>query len=232
MASYDSIAHYDDGSHYDEPAAPSTRKRMAQVKLGLRDKTLDEKADLADLFVTNMTGNATYPNPSPVLATLTGKASAARTKQTARNAASAALALAEQQLAIAETELVTALTSEGEYIQSASGGDAVKIASAGAEVSGPSGPVGPMPAPQNLRASGGDLEGTADLQWDPVRGRSSYIVECAQAAAGPWTQVYVGSKSSTTATALTSGTPYWFRVRAVGAAGPGPWSDPATKRAT
>ena len=34
------------------------------------------------------------------------------------------------------------------------------------------------------------------------------------------------------ATGLVRGTQYWFRVRAIGAAGPSAWSDPATKRAT
>jgi hypothetical protein len=33
-------------------------------------------------------------------------------------------------------------------------------------------------------------------------------------------------------TGLTSGTQYWFQVRAIGAVGPSAWSDPATKRAT
>ena len=37
------------------------------------------------------------------------------------------------------------------------------------------------------------------------------------------------TKSKATVTGLTSGTKYWFRVRAIGATGPGPWSDPATK---
>ena len=205
---------------------------MSQVKLGLRDNTLDENADLADLLVTNMTGNVNYLTPSPGLATLTAKATAARAKQTARNVAGAALTLADSELVTADDELTAALTSTGEYIQSASGGDETKIVSSGAGVSAPAAPVGPLPAPTNLRASGGDLEGTADLQWDPVRGRTTYIVECATTAGGPWTQIYVGSRSSTTATGLISGAQYWFRVRAVGAAGPGPWSDPATKRAS
>jgi hypothetical protein len=39
---------------------------------------------------------------------------------------------------------------------------------------------------------------------------------------GPWTQGYVGKKSSCTDTGLASGTLNWFRMRAVGAAGPGP----------
>ena len=50
--------------------------------------------------------------------------------------------------------------------------------------------------------------------------------------AGPWTQKYVGNKSSCTITEMDSGGMYYFRVRAVGPLGPGPWSDIAQKRAT
>jgi len=45
-------------------------------------------------------------------------------------------------------------------------------------------------------------------------------------------QCYVGKASSCTVPGLTSGTQYWFQVSAIRAAGPGAWSDPATKRAT
>ena len=42
----------------------------------------------------------------------------------------------------------------------------------------------------------------------------------------------IDDKLDEVVTRLTSGTQYWFRVRAIGAAGPSAWSDPATKRAT
>jgi hypothetical protein len=93
-------------------------------------------------------------------------------------------------------------------------------------------PVGPMTAPQNLAVNGGDMEGEVDLSWEPVYGRDTYLAEYATGSTGPWTQFYVGKKSMATAGGLVSGTAYWFRVRAVGAAGPGPWSDVAQKRAT
>jgi len=89
-----------------------------------------------------------------------------------------------------------------------------------------------LPAPQNLRATGGDMEGECDLQWDPIYGRDAYIAEHAENAAGPWAQFYVGKKSSTTCAGLTPGEMYYFRVRAVGPLGPGPWSDIAQKRAS
>ena len=94
-------------------------------------------------------------------------------------------------------------------------------------------PVGQLPQPANLVATGGDLEGTVDLSWDALRrGVQTYIAQQATSPSGPWTQCYVGKASSCTVTGLTSGTQYWFQVRAIGAAGPSAWSDPATKRAT
>ena len=94
-------------------------------------------------------------------------------------------------------------------------------------------PVGRLPQPANLVATGGDLDGTVDLAWDPIkRGVQTYVAERATAAAGPYTQCYIGKASSCTDTSLVSGTEYWYRVRALGAAGPSAWSDRASKRAT
>jgi hypothetical protein len=87
-------------------------------------------------------------------------------------------------------------------------------------------------APQNLVATGGDMEGECDLQWDPVYGRDAYIAEWAENPAGPWTQFYVGNKSSATCSGLDPGEMYYFRVAAVGPLGQGPWSDIAQKLAS
>jgi len=71
------------------------------------------------------------------------------------------------------------------------------------------------------------------LNWDAIRrGVQTYVAQQATASGGPWTQCYVGKASKCTVTGLTSGTEYWFYVRAIGAAGPSAWSDPAAKRAT
>lgn len=61
-----------------------------------------------------------------------------------------------------------------------------------------------MPPPRNLLATGGDLEGEVDLAWEPVYGRDAYLGESAEDSKCPWTQFYVGAKSSCTATRLLS----------------------------
>jgi hypothetical protein len=148
------------------------------------------------------------------------------------------VATAKQALAQATTELDTArdavessaralaMSSEGETSDDAS------LQAGGWHLRGAAAPVGPMPAPQNVTCSGGDQDGEVDCTFDPVAGRNSYVGEHAVNPNGPWTQFYVGKKSSCTAKNLTSGTLYWFRFAAVGTAGQGPWSDPASKRAT
>ena len=44
-----------------------------------------------------------------------------------------------------------------------------------------------------------------------------------------WMQEQVVTKAAAISTGLKSGTQYWYQVAAVGAAGQGAWSDPATK---
>jgi hypothetical protein len=94
-------------------------------------------------------------------------------------------------------------------------------------------PVGMLPQPENLHASYGDLDGEVDLGCNAIkRGVQSYVVENATSADGPFTQFYIGKASKSTCTGLTSGTEYWFRVRAIGAAGPSQWSEKTSSRAT
>jgi len=52
---------------YDDPSSPQpTRKKMAKVKLGLKELSPDQKVDLANTIKT--AGNANFPTPNPTLA--------------------------------------------------------------------------------------------------------------------------------------------------------------------
>ncbi|MBI2924342.1 MAG: fibronectin type III domain-containing protein [Verrucomicrobia bacterium] len=212
--------------------SPGNPGRTAKVKLNLQDKSDPELDQFATDHIAAMTGNANFatPNPAaPAFLTLSNNFHAALTNSNTANQTAKEMTVLKE---TARTALEAGLTQRGTYVEETSSGDEAKILSAGLAVRAPSAPIGPLPAPQNVTATGGDLEGTADCQCDPVKGRDTYIGECASSATGPWTQVYVGKKSSFTATGLVSGQMYYFRMRAVGAAGPGPWSDLAQKRAT
>ncbi|MEA3189072.1 MAG: hypothetical protein QOD99_2902 [Chthoniobacter sp.] len=63
------------------------------------------------------------------------------------------------------------------------------------------------------------------------RGAKSYVVERTADAAGQtgWGNTQIATKSRAEVNGLQSGSRHWFRVAAIGSAGQGPWSDPATK---
>src|ERR1017187_5904462 len=85
--------------------------------------------------------------------------------------------------------------------------DGATLQSGGWELQAARAPVGQLPQPANLVATGGDLEGTVDLSWDALRrGVQTYIAQQALSPNGPWTQCYVGKASSCTVPGLTSGT--------------------------
>jgi hypothetical protein len=83
---YDSIATYDSGLFYDDSSSPQpTRKKMAKVKLGLKNLTRDQKIDQANTIKTAMTGNANFTTPNPTLASYGTLITTAQTKLNAYN---------------------------------------------------------------------------------------------------------------------------------------------------
>ncbi len=206
---------------------------MAKVKLSLRDLTVPQKVQFLRQVVTAMTGNANFATPSPTLASITTKTDDLETKF---NDAQAARLTAQQKTALqdtAERAADAAVTQLASYVDNTTAGDAAKIQSAGMEVRATPAPVGTLPAPAGLVATIGDLDGEIDLDWDSVRGATSYVMQRSvdPPTATSWQSAGVVTKSKGSVTGLTSGTKYWFRAAAVGAAGQGAWSNPATRTA-
>jgi hypothetical protein len=204
---------------------------MAKVKLELRYLTVPDRIEFGRQTITSMTGNAHFTTPEPALTALT---EAVNELETAFNNANTA-----RQAAITQTSILadktsvfdTLFTKLGNYVENASGGDEATILSSGLSVRSKATPVGSMSAPQGLSLTAGDKEGQLDGGWDPVRGAKTYIAEVCLDPITPtgWKSAGVTTKSSITITGLVSGSKYWVRVAAIGAAGQGPWSDPATK---
>lgn len=179
---------------------------------------------------TSMTGNAAFPNPPVTLVAFKAKTDLVETKAAAVAGARTALLMAESALQTAVDDLDIAGRAMASYVEAASMNNVETLESSGfTRVAGRQ-PVGILPAPENLRALQGQTN-TCLLRWNHDRGARSWVVECAPEATGPWTEIYNGTRSTCVATGLTSGVQYWFRVRAIGAAGPSDWSNPATKRA-
>jgi hypothetical protein len=230
MAQYDTPGlFYDSGVFYDAVAPPPLeRKRMAKVKVGFKNPTREQVADKLDTVHTAMTGNVNFATPNPSLTTLASASTTLRAKIAAIETAKANLATAVADGDAAMNTGVSLLNQEGAYVQTTSGGDAVKIQSAGFDVASDGGPIH-MSKVENLSAAVGDSPGEIDLNWNPVAGAKSYEIHTATDpdAPGGWAFKDNATKSKATLGGLTSASRIWARVRAIGANDKGGWSDPA-----
>ncbi|MBI3882429.1 MAG: fibronectin type III domain-containing protein [Verrucomicrobia bacterium] len=201
----------------------------AQVQYG--GNTASDVILVAQDIVTAITGNTNYTTPSPSLATVSAAITAAQAALGASEAAFTVLRQKRVERNDAVDALKALLESLVGYVQSASGGDEAKILSAGMSVRQPPTPIGPLDAPAGISATANGSETSAHLACRAVRGASSYEFQQAINAAGPWVTVEVVPRANTDVEALTPGTRYYFRARGIGTAGPGPFSDIATKMA-
>ena len=207
---------------------------MAKPKIALRlgDQTPEEKASNAHTINGLMANHVLdFPTPNPALTVYNTAASNVDSRL-------ATLATMEQNLETERTLLAAdvvkldALTTQlADYVENIANGNGATMQLAGFQLANPPVPIGPLPPPQDLRGSTADIDGNVLLRWKKVHGASSYFVECATNANGPWNQIEVTTRASTTAVGLISGTKYWFRVRALGTSGYSGWSDPAQKMA-
>jgi hypothetical protein len=233
MANYDTPGlTYDSGVFYDAaPVPPTPNKRMAKVKLNLDRLSDGQLIQKAKDIKTKLTGNANFPATTPTLANFTTLITAADTALAAFDAANATAKQLTTEKNTALDALRRGTAQLGTSVEALSGGDAAKIQSAGMDVKAAASPIGTLTQVTDFALSAGDHDGELDAQWSPVNGAKSYELETSP---DPMTTTSWGGKQSTTKskltlTGLTSGARVWARVRAIGAAGSGNWSDPATK---
>jgi Fibronectin type III domain len=204
---------------------------MSRIKLNLSNLSVAQKIAKAKQIVTALTGNPTFPTPSPSLASITAAATALTTADTEVQAARQTAKEKTNARNQKEDALDTLLNQIAAYVESV-GGDDQTILSAGMDVRGPAVASNDAPGPpQNLTATAGDHEGEIDLSWDKVSGAKSYVIEKSNDpnVSTSWTHAGVSTRSNFTAGDLTSGTRYWFRVAAINNNGQSGWSDPAMK---
>lgn len=210
---------------------------MSQVILELDDKNDGELRTFATAHKTAMTGNANYMSPTPTATVFDAALLLYGQKLDAITTAETALAVLRAEKEAARTDLVLHLGSRGAYVQGASAGNEAKINSAGFQTKAAGTPTTSLPAPTSVSASGGDMEGEMDGQWDAVNKAKTYAVQCRlhpeNAPPGPWQQAKLSTRSRVTLEGLIPGTLYAIRVQALGANEVvSPWSDEAVGRAT
>lgn len=222
---------YDGTACYDEPGLPqSERNKMAKVKLDLASLDPDGVTGKADAIKTAMTGNANFPTPNPSLATLGTDNTTAKAKITAQKNAQLAAKQATTDRDAAMDVLANDLNLLAAYVENASGGDPVKIRSAGMDIKADRTPLGELDLVVIISITVGTNPGEVRLKWQPVNKAKSYQVQyCADPITDAgWKDATPSTDRRTLLSGLTSGTKIWVRVRAIARDNVGPWSDPAT----
>jgi hypothetical protein len=178
-------------------------------------------------IITGMTGNASYPTPSPTLAAVTAALNAFTTavNDFVTNGGGVALTLAKN---ARRAELVALLRALASYVQVTCNGNLEVLVSSGFPIQKPvRTPIGELPVPSGLTVSLGTYSGQLNASVPPVFGAAVYNWRVTTAAA-PTVVVQSAqpTAASNTFTGLTPGVLYNTEVSAVGAAGPTAWSAP------
>lgn len=204
---------------------------MGRVKLNLGRLTISEKIAKGRHIVAKLTNNPGFTDPHPslneIIASLDELETAFGQLKSARSEVTTRVGTQNN----AEKKLDQLLTRLGSYVESVAGTDDALIASAGMEIRGVRSAATTPTAPQALAAAVGEHEGEIILSWKAVPNAYSYIIEFSLDPAAPtsWTHVGIATAANKAVSSLTSGKRYWFRVKAVGAAGESGWSEQASR---
>lgn len=173
-----------------------------------------ELSSKAAFIISSLTGNTSFPSPTPPLAEL-------QTALQAFNAADEA-ALDGEKLNTAiknqkRSELVALLVSLALYVQLTSNNDEVLLLSSGFDLKKSPAPIGVLPKPDGFKVQPGD-SGTIKLSVKKINGAKMYLFQYTTAPAGAasaWGDV-ISSRTNTVITGLRSGTEYAFRAAGMG----------------
>ncbi|MEA3188190.1 MAG: hypothetical protein QOD99_2020 [Chthoniobacter sp.] len=201
---------------------------FARVALSFTRKNDTKFIAFTRNVLTLMTGNATCPNPTPSLPTVTDSVDGFETAvHDALNGGRIEIATRNA----ARSELLALMRQLAAYVQVACNADLLALLSSGFEpVRAPS-PVGALPAPQNVRLSLTGVSGEILVRFDRVSNAVNYTAQTSVSVDGPWEYEDPSTSTRVLVEGLTPGAISWFRVCGNGSAGAGAWSSPISAMA-
>jgi hypothetical protein len=204
---------------------------MASIVTGLSRMTDIQMIQFAKQIQAALSGNDNVPLPNPPLSTLQTLIATAESTIDAYDAEKAILRKKKNLRDEAMRALCNGLRLEADTVQAATGGDPDKMATTGFRAGKRPTPVGIPAQVTRLALEPGPIDGTLKASWKPVRGVKVYEIESSPDPIGTSSWAYKGTvtKAKAAINSFVSGARIWLHVRAIGAAGPGPWSDPAVK---
>lgn len=203
---------------------------MARAKLGIDGKNPEELFAYSTTLINTIAqpaGAAIYATPEPSVADFNLTHNALGAGITLVASLKSQLAAAQENLPLLVDDHEDSIRARATYVDDTSGGDPSKIPLGGFAVAAAAQPIGPLPAPENVKAVMSTYTGAIKTSCNVVDGTKTYITECrVHLSAAPFAQCAIGPRKNTNA-GLTSGTVYAFRMAALGTAGQSPWSDEA-----
>lgn len=202
----------------------------AKVSLGFMRLADSKVVIFADHVLTCLTGNSEYPNPSPALTTGRNLLTEFQDKL-AESVGGGVVRTAHKNAA--REALLSYLRSLALYVQEECNGELAKLLTSGFEATKERTPVGILPAPASVTLTQGTLSGSLELRGSPLNNAASYEMQRTTQITNPasWETVGQGTAARMTMNGLTPGTTYWSRMRGIGSAGPGAWSEPVSAMA-
>ena len=231
MAFYDAAFTYDSGQLYDQVMPPTKERKMIQIVLDLKNQNDAALKQYSLDHIAKIAGNAAIPTPLPAAAAYQTVHDAFSTALTNFDNAQTAAHQATLVKDAARAALEAALTQRARNIEGMTGVTEAIVVSAGMTVkSAKSAATIPVQV-ANLVVTTGDNQGELDAMWNRVDGARAYEIQIGvEPIMGTnWQNKPSVTKSKTTLTGLPSGAKISVRVRAIGSAGPGPWSETATR---
>ncbi len=199
---------------------------MKYVKMGFYGITIPLFIQMCRFILSKLTGNVNFTTPNPSLASI--KTAVDALEQSYENASKGGILLTAD-MYVKHQALLDLMKLLAAYIQNASGGDGTKIGSSGFAIRNTSHTPIDLIAPTNVKAKPSEIAGNVDLSWKKVVGNKMYVVQMttvADAQSG-WVTIGMCTKTKFTATGLTPGHKYWFRVAAQNSVGQSAYSDVA-----
>ena len=202
---------------------------MNKVKVGFQQDAIPQKLQKTQVIIGKMTNNAAFPKAQALLPALQTSvdelSAAAQAAQSSQDTTRGLFGVQGQKEGAVDSQL-SALCND---VNAEANGDETELASSGFEMAKDTTTSVPVPgAVTSFSLTRGDYPGTIDGHCHSVKNARSYESGFIVGAMpeGAWTSGPSFFSSKFEWTGLTSGTTVWVRVRAVGTAGAGPWSDP------
>lgn len=229
MARYNDGTLYNSGARYAAEQPP--HKSMSNIATNVSRLTLLQRLNKGTDIITKETANPNVPGNTAVLAAFSDVQTALEEAVATATAARMASKEATSAQAALETLWLEKLTLLASFTETATGGDATKILSAGFDVRGPRTPRPPLSMVEGVIVRLNGTPGHSKLSWNSQAGAEGYLVQGSPdpITSTSWTNSTIVTKTIFSANGATAGQKYWYRVAAFNGAEQGAWSEPAAR---